>query len=264
VTSLTIDLDATAIDMIHPIHLPDGLMIDDRGPAIALKHSGRRVSLRWGQAHQLGTCAYWSDQARFYEQPRTLAIGDTLREEIAACILGGYGIPAEMGLAAFHLLRKKGLLADEARPTQRELEVLLHEELALPSNHGRRYRFARQRAERLALAMSIETRSAGTLSALELRTWLMAIPGVGPKTASWIVRNHLGSREVAIIDVHVRRAGLRAGFFDPAWRLPRQYSLFEGTFLAVSRLAGSSPVVLDMCIWDRLRSTRGPSSRLLG
>lgn len=35
---------------------------------------------------------------------------------------------------------------------------------------------------------------------------------IGPKTASWIVRNYRKSDCVAIIDIHIHRAGLLAGF----------------------------------------------------
>ena len=49
------------------------------------------------------------------------------------------------------------------------------------------------------------------MSPVALRDWLLAIPGIGPKTASWIVRNRTGSSAVAIIDVHILRAGTSAG-----------------------------------------------------
>jgi thermostable 8-oxoguanine DNA glycosylase len=77
----------------------------------------------------------------------------------------------------------------------------------------------------------------------------MALPGVGPKTASWIVRNHLGSDAVAIIDVHLLRAGVIAGVFDPRWSASRDYFLLEDLFLAWADHGGVSAAALDAVVW---------------
>jgi hypothetical protein len=82
---------------------------------------------------------------------------------------------------------------------------------------------------------------------------LMTLSGVGPKTASWIVRNYLGSPVVAIIDIHVRRAGQAAGFFDPGWKLPADYFLLERAFLGFAKAAQVAPPELDACIWEQMR-----------
>ena len=54
----------------------------------------------------------WKQEARY--QPR--ASGANLREELAACMLCGYGIPSEVGLAAFYGLRARGVLRAIPRP----------------------------------------------------------------------------------------------------------------------------------------------------
>ena len=45
---------------------------------------------------------------------------------------------------------------------------------------------------------------------LSLREFLLQLHGIGYKTASWIVRNFTGSDDVAIVDIHLRRAGVIA------------------------------------------------------
>ena len=67
-----------------------------------------------------------------------------------------------------------------------------------------RYRFPDQRATRIAGSMErLRTHPPKTDCPFEMRNDLMTYPGVGPKTASWIVRNLTGSDRVAILDVHV-------------------------------------------------------------
>lgn len=117
-----------------------------------------------------------------------------------------------------------------------------------------RYRFAAQRAMRLSEATAyFLSQGPPPRAALDLREWLLGIPGVGLKTASWIVRNQLGSDEVAIVDVHLWRAGVRAGIFPDNWRLPRDYCRFERAFLLFARVGGVPPSGLDALIWDEQR-----------
>ena len=224
------------------------------------------VDFLWGPYWVFGTASYWVSQYRSRfgrEQIRGQALGGDLLEETAACILGGHGIPAEIGLAAFRRVRDSALLeAGVVVPACRFLQVL-EEPMAIgrpdPARTGDcatvRYRFARQRAARLAEATRhfAEFGPPPIESPLELRRWLLLIPGIGPKTASWIVRNQTGSDEVAIMDVHLHRAGLAAGFFAPTWTIARDYALLERAFLCFARLGGVPASGLDALIWDEQR-----------
>ena len=64
-------------------------------------------NLLWGLAEAICTPAYWACQAWMWETeaPDHYRLGATLDEELLACLLGGYGIPAEVGLAAYERLR---------------------------------------------------------------------------------------------------------------------------------------------------------------
>ncbi|QWF21776.1 hypothetical protein KM427_23095 [Nocardioides sp. LMS-CY] len=85
---------------------------------------------------------------------------------------------------------------------------------------------------------------------------------MGPKTASWVVRNITRSDDIAIIDVHVRRAGVVAGVFDPTWVLPRDYLRFEEAFCAWASVGGVPTADMDLCIWSTL-ARLGTTARLL-
>lgn len=78
---------------------------------LTLPSAKRRVcghNIRWGNVEEIGCPAYWTAQAWMWEieEPDHYRLGRSLREEVLACILGGYGIPAEVGLAAYARLRE--------------------------------------------------------------------------------------------------------------------------------------------------------------
>jgi thermostable 8-oxoguanine DNA glycosylase len=92
------------------------------------------------------------------------------------------------------------------------------------------------------------------LDPVELRGWLIGIDGIGPKTASWIVRNATGSDEVAIVDIWLVRALTAAGVFPPNWNVNRDYGRYEGAFLSYARAGATRASALDWCIWELGRS----------
>jgi len=118
---------------------------------------------------------------------------------------------------------------------------------------ARRYRFPRQKAHLLAAAL----RGLDALDALagdrELRDDLTRLPGIGPKTASWIVRNIRCSDAVAILDVHIVRAGRLAGIFPLGVTPERHYGRLEARFLAFALDIGVRASVLDALMWDYMR-----------
>ncbi|MGY3221470.1 thermostable 8-oxoguanine DNA glycosylase [Bradyrhizobium sp. USDA 4512] len=81
----------------------------------------------------------------------------------------------------------------------------------------------------------------------------MKIPGVGPKTASWITRNWLGSDEVAILDIHIIRAGVLIGLFGRQQSVPRDYDVMEARFLAFAAALNVRPSLLDAVMWREMR-----------
>ena len=69
----------------------------------------------------------------------------------------------------------------------------------------------------------------------------MELPGIGPKTASWVARNWLAADDVAILDIHILRAGLLGGFLTPQLTVERHYLELEEEFLRFSAAIGTRP-----------------------
>lgn len=223
----------------------------DPGPTVELAGCGEVRTVRWGQPWQFDTPAYWVAQAEMFRPIDNYRIGSNLAEEVAACILGGYGLPALVGVRAFETVRDAGLLDQDRSVTAVELERVLRTPLQIDDRFVR-YRFPRQRAHRVAAALERLRGARPPAQGVQLRDWLLRLPGVGPKTASWIARNHTGTDEIAIIDVHVLRAGQRAGVFDPSWTAARDYRRCEALFVAWARFGGVRASVIDACIWSQL------------
>ena len=209
----------------------------------------------WGRSDELLTPAFWaaigesaSDAHGYVHQK------GSLRREVFFCLLGGFGIKAEMNRAAFQRLSQAGIFKIGRRPTPREIEKLLRTPLCIAGKKIR-YRFPRQRAGRISVAAKLlDTSPPPKSDAHELRCWLLGIPGIGLKTASWIVRNHLGSDTVAILDVHVIRACQFMNLFGPSVRLPRDYPVLERRFLDFAKAIGIRPSLLDAVMWREMRS----------
>jgi len=232
---------------------------------VRLGVAGKTIRFRWGEPHELGSAAYWIEQTRLRPPSSDHRLGHSLAEETVACVLGGYGLPAEIGLAAFEQLRREGLLCVKRPPTASQVQSVLERPLCLSGrDEPVHYRFPRQRATRVSDALHFLAQYPAPEKSQDLRDWLLAVPGVGPKTASWIARNWAGVEDVAIIDVHIRRAGLAAGFFLPDWKLPHHYSAFENAFTEVARLGEVSCAALDARIWQDLSFLGRASGLLLG
>jgi N-glycosylase/DNA lyase len=211
--------------------------------------------LAWGDDGVLFTPAYWASQLRL--QPDLLRhgvhrLGSTLKEEIVACMLGGHGIPADVGLAAFSAIRESGLL-DQSCVSPSDIFAILRSPLPIGSNRRVSYRFARQKSHYLAQMLANFEPPRNNDSPVQVRDWLMTFGGIGPKTASWIVRNWFDSDEVAIIDIHIHRAGVLTGFFKPNQRITRDYLQMERQFIEFSAAIGARVSALDALIWNQMR-----------
>ncbi|MGO9199166.1 MAG: 8-oxoguanine DNA glycosylase [Limisphaerales bacterium] len=210
----------------------------------------------WGAFDHLFTPAYWASQLwMLSDDPSALTykLGTTLKEETAACLLGGHGITAEMCLAAYDALRACGLLARDA-VTQEEIASVLKEKLSFGARSFR-YRFPNKKAEFLAPVLNTLSWETPPLADhRSFRNWFLRFAGVGLKTASWITRNWLNSASVAILDIHVVRCGRLCGLFrrdqDPA----RHYCQMEELFLDFARRIRADAAKLDVLMWQQMRN----------
>jgi thermostable 8-oxoguanine DNA glycosylase len=213
--------------------------------------------VRWGESWQLFTPAYWLSQLWMNGLDRAerspYQARGSLAEELVFCMLGGYGITAELATAAFEACRSAELISE------RELSVSRWEtELAKPlqlNGRSTRYRYPKQKARFLSNAMAFLRRSTiDEHCGRSLRDALLEINGVGPKTAGWVARNYLDTDDVAILDIHLVRAGVLCDLFAPAQRVERDYFEMERRYIEFCRALSARPAVLDCLIWDQMRS----------
>lgn len=221
--------------------------------------------VRWGDPCALFTPAYWYTQYLMCDHsvaPDRHRIGNSFAEEVAACLLGGYGIPAEVGNAAFARLKTEGIIEELCANTS-SIERALNEPLAIGNRHIR-YRFWRQKAKYLASAFRhLRSEELPFEKPIELRNALLTWPGIGPKTASWIVRNWLNSDAVAILDIHVVRAGVLMRLYREDERVEKHYLQMEEKFLLLAVKLSVPTSDLDALIWSRMRTTPRLVARLL-
>lgn len=210
----------------------------------------------WGQFDQLFTPAFWYGQAWLDSETKVFSsyrIGTTLKEEVTACLLGGHGIPSEVGLAAYRAICISGIL-DQSRISLEDIYAVLQQPLDI-NGCKLKYRFVRQKSAYLCAALARLSEEEPPLhSALAFRNYFLRCKGIGPKTASWITRNWLNSHEVAIIDIHIHRAGLMCGFFKPSQNVARDYFPMEKKFLEFANALGIQASILDALIWRHMKA----------
>lgn len=209
----------------------------------------------WGPFDELFTPAYWASQLwMLSDDPSALTfkLGRTLKEETAACMLGGHGITAEMCLAAYDVLRDRGLLRRDT-VTKDEIAVILKQTLFFGARSFR-YRFPNKKAEFLAPALNVLSRETPPQADHKsFRNWFLRFAGVGLKTASWITRNWLSSASVAILDIHVVRCGRLCGVFHGNQNPARHYYQMEEIFLDFARRIRADAAKLDVLMWQQMR-----------
>jgi len=236
------------------VTLNDHELIADSRIKLILNNN-EHVDFSWGEYYAIGTPAYWIDQTKQWPDQVIFSSHESLADELVFCLLGGHGISAELNIAAYFKMKDAGLISTDPVPSEEDIEALLRTPLEIMEGKKPvRYRFPVQKSRRINGALKVFSAEVPPRNPLELREWLLKISGIGFKTASWIVRNFLRSDDVAIIDIHIQRAGIAAGFFKKIWKLPKDYKLFEEAFLNYAMLGKVSPSVLDICIWKQMRT----------
>jgi thermostable 8-oxoguanine DNA glycosylase len=137
----------------------------------------------------------------------------SLTRELLFCLLGGFGVSYEQNRSAAAVLETFSPFDSTLSDTQ--LRRALTAELTRPQfeprrsdGNLRRYRYPVRKAELIVEARGWLRERADLLARLtELpdgaarREVLCGCPGVGPKTASWLLRNIGLGADVAIVDV---------------------------------------------------------------
>lgn len=182
------------------------------------------------------------------------------RDELVFCLLGGHGITFELSQSAAERMRELEVFGDWERS---QLECVIHDELSSPQFRPvkrdgslRRYRYPAAKARLVADAVQWVKAEGPLVVLLELepdetvrRQLLLACPGIGPKTASWLLRNAGLAANVAVLDVHVLRA-MASERRLPAGRLPSAYLRIEAAFLAWCKELAVAPAAFDLFLWE--------------
>ncbi|MDA4848612.1 hypothetical protein [Hoeflea poritis] len=212
--------------------------------------------LRFGREDELLTPAYWTMRCETADPTDIDFVNrhGTLEEEIGFCLLGGFGVTLEVATAFFERLRRNGAFERGAMLPEVDLFAML-DEPAVVGGLPRRYRFPTQRARRLNRAMADLTKMKfDQADPVRFRDQIQSLEGVGPKTASWIARNWLDTDLIAILDIHVLRAGWLLELFDKNCRLPRDYLNLENRFLCFAKNLHVRASVLDSVMWYDMRT----------
>ena len=214
------------------------------------------TGVRWGDPWALFTPAYWLAQGWMAEldvKPVThyRARGDAVHE-LVFCLLGGYGITAEMAHAAYERCLEAGLV--ERRDADAAAWTTVLQTRLTVGGRETHYRYPNQKAKFIAGAMAaIHSEPLRLDSGRALRDQLLVLKGVGYKTASWVARNILDCDDVAILDVHLIRAGQLCGFYSHTDRVEREYIRMESLFLEFCRVLRLRPAAMDCLMWDHMR-----------
>ena len=209
-------------------------------------------TIKWGKFEEFFTPAFWRAQTWFFELRNdaalTYQLGETFEEEVVACLLGGHGIPSEMGIAKFNQFKDSQIFSSESISLE-IIENIMHAPVYLDGKN-KKYRFAKQKSKYIYDALTkISCVNEKEKSDLELRNFLLSVNGIGLKTASWIVRNYRNSNDVAILDIHLYRAGLLAGFFTENDKIEKNYFAMEKKFLHFCKHLDIQTSKLDAVIW---------------
>lgn len=211
--------------------------------------------VQWGAVTDILSPAYWAALVRGSPAATHgfVCLDGDLAAEVGFCLLGGHGISAEVGLAAFERLSDESIFDHRSSPNEELILQALLRPLLVDGRHVR-YRFPHQRSARIAKALQVlRERTIRVDDPRLFRDDLMELPGIGPKTASWIVRNHTGSDAVAILDIHIVRACQVMGLFGSDIRLPRDYERLEDLFLTFADRIGVDAGALDAVMWSQMR-----------
>lgn len=236
------------------------IFIDERDSMFRLVRTVGRVN--WEEAGKRFTRSYWQVQYHLNNSSyRDFRLGTNLKEEVVACLLGGYGIKAELGLLAFHRVKNLRLIHKGVTLSELENAISLPFRINGKAVH---YRFPHQKAKYIySFLQRTDFDEMDSLCGRELREKLLTVDGIGPKTASWIVRNYKNCDDVAIVDVHIYRAGRLAGFVDSRWDMQKDYYKIEESFLDFCHSINASPAKMDYIMWNQMKASNRRAIEML-
>jgi N-glycosylase/DNA lyase len=250
-------ITATQCQPLHDTVLNSHVYLDHKENDLPKQEKYLMPGIKWGNYCQLYTPAFWKFMYHSVEstvESNQHRLGNTILEEIVACLLGGYGMPSELGLAAFERLRNESLITPGTN--LKKIQMALSTPFTMVDGAQKKYRFYNQKSKFIyTFLQRSDLNSIPLDDDLLLRNWLLTVEGIGPKTASWITRNWLQSENVAILDIHILRAGKIAGFFKEIDNVSKNYFELEGLYIDFCKALGVLPSNMDAIIWSYMKKT---------
>ena len=211
----------------------------------------------------------WNTYAPWLKKEDTQgALNDTKAlDEFFFVILGGYGISYEENLSAFKVLKRKGYMSHSLYNDVVECPSVInkvYKELSTPqfyplTNKGerRRYRFTQKKAREFVCAnyWLLQECQWDILKKLKeinqecQREWLCNCPGIGIKSASWLLRNIGINEDCAILDIHILRFLRRIGFDSPNHMTDSWYLSIEKQMQHICQSLGIPLGKMDYLLW---------------
>ena len=194
-------------------------------------------------------------------QPPAYIRSFEVESELLFCLMGGFGITYEHGRSAAEVIWELRPFSDEWEDHdlfEAVSDALIQPQFEPAKADGalRRYRFPIRKASVIVKARNwlhenrpLFQRLLVMNSCKERRRVLCDCPGIGLKTASWLLRNLGMGGELATIDIHVLRALSEAGRVPDDAQVPRDYELVEEAFLKWCRELDASPAAFDLFVW---------------
>jgi thermostable 8-oxoguanine DNA glycosylase len=248
---------ASPCQALNDTEINSFLYLNQKETNLPKKEAYLMPGVKWGNYCQLYTPAFWKfmyHSVEFDDQFDQHRLGNTILEETVACLLGGYGMPSELGLAAFERLKNESLIIPGI--DLKKIQKALSTPFSMPDGTLKKYRFYNQKSKYIYnLLQRSDLNSIPTENDLLLRNWLISVEGIGPKTASWVTRNWLQSENVAILDIHILRAGKIAGFFKEIDNVSKNYFELEGFYIAFCKALEVLPSNMDAIIWSYMKKT---------
>ena len=190
-----------------------------------------------------------------------------IEDELLFCLLGGFGITFEHGRSASATIRQLRPFSSDWNDEQlfeAILSALMRPQFEPRRRNGslRRYRFPKQKASVIVKARQwvhsqdpLDELLLQLGNAKDRRSFLSECPGMGFKSSSWLLRNLGIGSELAIIDVHVFRALLKAKRIPDDLQIPKDYEMAEEAFLAWCDEIDAPSAAFDLFVWHWQRGT---------
>ncbi|XID91613.1 hypothetical protein ACF3MZ_24380 [Paenibacillaceae bacterium WGS1546] len=193
-------------------------------------------------------------------------------DEFFFVILGGFGISYELNLSGLQVLKQQGLLDDEHYKEKRSLNIIeekIKEQFSkkqfapvTSSGELRKYRYLETKPKIISNAgywlwegcrweLHDKLQS---MTTTQSRMWLCCCPGIGMKSASWLLRNAGFSEDCAVFDVHIIRFLDFLGFPIPESLSEKVYLGLEDALRKVCSSIGVSLGKMDYLLWMLARN----------